>query len=241
MAKDRNEKNNPRASAMRESGRERERQQEQGGERASRGGRMGTGTMEKMRDRSQEQALRARQEQGRSNVMQTMGNLGQDTGSLARQALSSPFSFMRRFSEEMDRLFEDFGFGRGWMSPAMGEMSPSGFRELGRAAWTPQVEVFRRGDQLVIRCDLPGMRKEDVRVDLQHDQLVIQGQRTWENEEDREGVMRSERHYGSFYRAIPLPEGVRAEDARANYKDGVLEISLPAPEERPRGRRVQID
>ena len=87
------------------------------------------------------------EEQGRERPMMQR----QDTGSLARQALASPFSFMRRFSEEMDRLFEDFGFGRGWMSPSMGGMSPSGFRELGRAAWSPQVEVFRRGDELVVR------------------------------------------------------------------------------------------
>jgi HSP20 family protein len=171
--------------------------------------------------------------------MQHRRNLGQE--SLIHQTLPSPFSFMRRFSEEMDRLFEDFGFGRGWLSPSMGELSPSGFRELGRAAWSPQVEVFRRGDELVVRCDLPGMRKEDVRVDIQEDQLILQGERSWESDQDREGVMRSERHYGSFYRVIPLPEGVRAGDARASYKDGVLEISMPAPEERPRGRRVNID
>ena len=209
MAKDRNERNTRRASATRESGRERERGS--------------------MRHREEEQ--------GRERPMMQR----QDTGSLARQALASPFSFMRRFSEEMDRLFEDFGFGRGWMSPSMGGMSPSGFRELGRAAWSPQVEVFRRGEELVVRADLPGMRKEDVRVDIAQDHLVLQGERSWQNEEDREGVMRSERHYGSFYRTIPLPEGVRAEDARASYKDGVLEISMPAPEERQRGHRVKID
>jgi len=174
-------------------------------------------------------------------AMEVQHRPGAGQESLAHQALASPFSFMRRFSEEMDRLFEDFGFGRGWLSPSMGELSPSGFRELGRAAWTPQVEVFRRGDELVIRCDLPGMRKEDVHVDIQEDQLVLQGERSWQNDQDREGVMRSERHYGSFYRAIPLPEGVRAEKARATYKDGVLEISLPAPEERQRGHRVNID
>ncbi|HEX5043875.1 MAG TPA: Hsp20/alpha crystallin family protein [Candidatus Polarisedimenticolaceae bacterium] len=223
MAKYRNDRNNP--------------------PRSSRGTRTGmsTRTMENRGDRPREEGEQGPQGHRRTEMTQAMGSLGQDTGSLARQALSSPFSFMRRFSEEMDRLFEDFGFGRGWMSPSMGEMSPSGFRELGRAAWTPQVEVFRRGDELVVRCDLPGMRKEDVRVDIQQDQLVLQGERTWQNENDREGVMRSERHYGSFYRVIPLPEGVRAEDARAAYKDGVLEISLPAPEERPRGHRVQID
>jgi HSP20 family protein len=191
--------------------------------------------------RDRERGTRPREQgQGRS-TMPTTRNLGQDTGGLARQVPSSPFSFMRRFSEEMDRLFEDFGFGRGWMSPSMGGMSPSGFRELGRAAWSPQVEVFRRGEELVIRCDLPGMRKEDVRVDVQHEQLVIQGQRTWENEDDRQGMVRSERRYGSFYRVLPLPEGVGAGDARASYKDGVLEISVPAPQEQPRGHRVQID
>ena len=155
-----------------------------------------------------------------------------ERGLLERPLPGSPFSFMRRFTEEMDRLFEDFGVGRGWLSPSAGEFSPSGLRELGRAAWSPQVEMFRRGDELVVRADLPGMRKEDVRVDVQHDHLVLQGERSWSSEEDREGVMRSERRYGSFYRAIPLPEGVRAQEARASYKDGVLEISMPAPEER---------
>jgi len=175
----------------------------------------------------------------RPRRMQTMEH-PEHEGGLTRQGLPTPFSFMRRFSEEMDRLFEDFGFGRGWLS-SMSDFSPSGFRELGRAAWSPQVEVFRRGDELVVRCDLPGMRKEDVHVDIQKDHLVVQGERSWESDDDRQGVMRSERHYGSFYRTIPLPEGVRAEDARASYKDGVLEISLPAPEERQRGHRVRID
>ena len=104
----------------------------------------------------------------------------QRTGELER-SLPSPFSFMRRFSEEMDRLFDDFGFGRGWLSPSLGEFSPSGLSELGRA-WMPQVEVFRRGDQLVVRCDLPGLRKEDVHVDVQEGRLVLQGERAWENQ-----------------------------------------------------------
>jgi len=226
MAKHRNERNHPPASAMRESGRERER-----GSMHSRGGMDREEEQGNTRDRSREKG-----QLGRSLMMQS-----QEPGNLARQALSSPFSFMRRFSEEMDRLFEDFGFGRGWMSPSMGGMSPSGFRELGRAAWSPQVEVFRRGDELVVRADLPGMRKEDVRVDIQQDHLVLQGERSWETDQDREGVMRSERHYGSFHRTIPLPEGVRAQDARASYKDGVLEISMPAPQERQRGHRIKID
>jgi HSP20 family protein len=219
MAKYRNERNNP--------------------PRSGRGTRSSSGGME-TRGRESE-ASREPSLHRKVGTMEVQHRPGAGQESLAHQALASPFSFMRRFSEEMDRLFEDFGFGRGWLSPSMGELSPSGFRELGRAAWTPQVEVFRRGDELVIRCDLPGMRKEDVRVDIQEDQLVLQGERSWQDDQDREGVVRSERHYGSFYRAIPLPDGVRAEQARATYKDGVLEISLPAPEERQRGHRVSID
>ena len=230
MAKYRSDKNNPPRSSRGMQARSREDEPSRQGEARGTEGSMRrqVGIMEDTREGRGSKSVPATRPQGHE-------------ASLARQALASPFSFMRRFSEEMDRLFEDFGFGRGWLSPSMGEMSPSGFLELGRAAWTPQVEVFRRGDELVIRCDLPGMRKEDVRVDVQNDQLVIQGQRSWENEDDREGMMRSERRYGSFYRVLPLPEGVRAEDTRASYKDGVLEISVPAPDEQPRGHRVQID
>ena len=183
--------------------------------------------------RSDETHETTREREPRGTALQRTG--GQE------RALGSPFSFMRRFSEDMDRLFEDFGLGRGWLSSSLGELSPSGLRELGRAAWSPQVEVFRRNDHLVVRCDLPGLRKEDVHVDVQDGQLILQGERVWENEVDREGVMRSERRYGSFHRVIPLPEGARVEEARASYKDGVLEITLPAPAERPRGHRVPID
>jgi HSP20 family protein len=165
-----------------------------------------------------------------------------ERGLLERPLPSSPFSFMRRFTEEMDRLFEDFGFGRMGIGASLGEMSPSGFRELGRAAWIPQIEVFRRNDELVVRADLPGMRKEDVRIDVQRDHLVLQGERTWSQEDDREGVMRSERRYGSFYREVPLPEAADPEQARAQYRDGVLEVTLPLREEEAhRRRRIEID
>ena len=156
-------------------------------------------------------------------------------------AALSPFSFMRRFTEDMDRLFDDFGFGRGWLAPSLGEFSPSGLSELGRAVWSPQIEVFRRGDELVVRADLPGIRKEDVHVDVQQDQLVIQGERSWEEEGDREGGFRTERYYGSFHRVVPLPQGVNAEQARATYRDGVLEVTMPAPQERSRGRRLPVE
>jgi HSP20 family protein len=158
------------------------------------------------------------------------GNYG-----LSPSAQPSPFSFMRRFGEEMDRLFEDFGFGglgRGLMSSDIGG--------LGRTAWSPQIEMFEREGKLVVRADLPGMNKDDVKVDLEDDAITIQGERKSEHEENREGYYRTERSYGSFSRTIPLPEGVNGEDAKASFRNGVLEIVMEGPK-RKGGRRLDIE
>src|ERR1051326_3770125 len=72
------------------------------------------------------------------------------------QSLRTPFTFMRRFSEEMDRLFEDFGFGRGWLAPGFERSLDS----LTGGTWMPQVEVIERDNQLIVRADLPGMTKD---------------------------------------------------------------------------------
>ncbi len=187
-----------------------------------------------------------------SQAMQTQGaqggnQPGQQTGLARREQSSpsptagSPFSFMRRFSEEMDRLFEDFGFGRGWLAPSFGrELFPAGFGDFGQTAWSPQVEVFERGGQLVVRADLPGLTKDDVKVEVTDDAITISGERKQEHEEKGEGFYRSERSYGSFYRQVPLPEGVNADAADATFKNGVLEITMQAPQRQQRGRRLEI-
>jgi HSP20 family protein len=166
---------------------------------------------------------------GSSTAIETTGERRQPATSRPQ----SPFTFMRRFSEEMDRLFEDFGFGRGWQLSAL-ERSYDPFSS---AVWSPQVEVFTRDKQLVVRTDLPGMTKDDIKVDITDDALVIRGERKSEREEDEEGYYRSERSYGSFYRQIPLPQGIDAKDATADFRNGVLEISMPAPETAERARR----
>ena len=115
----------------------------------------------------QDVSTQARAQEGaRSQAVQTTSGQGGGRPSqagLARREQSptslsagSPFAFMRRFSEEMDRLFEDFRLGRGWLVPSFGRESfPAGFGEFGRAAWSPQVEVFERGGKYVVRADLP--------------------------------------------------------------------------------------
>jgi HSP20 family protein len=154
---------------------------------------------------------------------------------------SSPFTFMRRFSEEMDRLFDDFGFGGDWLNSGFERdffpRSVGGFRE---SLWSPQIETFEREGQLVIRADLPGLKKDDVNVEITDNAITISGERRNEDEERREGYYRSERSYGSFFRSIPLPEGVDADDANATFENGVLEVTMQAPQLQSRGRRLEI-
>jgi HSP20 family protein len=143
--------------------------------------------------------------------------------------IASPFSFMRRFSEEMDRLFEDFGVGGSPLSLSTGgQISP---REFGRGLWHPPIELFIEGDDLVVRAELPGMSKEDVKVECTDDEVTIQGERKMEKKEEHEGHYHTERRYGRFYRKINLPEGTKAENAKASFRDGILEIKLKAPQQ----------
>jgi HSP20 family protein len=143
----------------------------------------------------------------------------------------NPFTALQRMADDMDRMFENFGFGSRLARPF--------FRETETEIWAPQIDVFQRNNELTIRADLPGLKREDVTVDISDSEVCIQGERKHEREEDREGYYRSERSYGSFYRVIPLPEGTITDQAKANFNDGVLEITMPAPPA-SKGRRLEI-
>jgi HSP20 family protein len=147
---------------------------------------------------------------------------------------------IERFADEMDRVFDDFGFGRGWLGPRLG----FGFtRPLTGSVetWLPDVEMLQRNNDLVILADLPGLAKGDVTIDITEDAAALQGERKREFEEDKAGIDRCERSSGSFYRSLPLPEGAMTDQAKATFKDGVLEITMPAPAAWvKRGRRLEI-
>jgi HSP20 family protein len=106
--------------------------------------------------------------------------------------------------------------------------------------WSPAVEVRRNDGELIVRTDLPGLKKDDVKVELTDNLLTISGERKEEKEEKREGYYRSERSYGSFYRQVPLPEGAKTDTATAEFTDGVLQITMQAPEREPKSRRLEI-
>ena len=119
---------------------------------------------------------------------------------------ASPFTLMRRFMEDLDRLF-------------VGEAPGT--------EWAPPVEVVEREGRLVVRADVPGLEKDNVNVEIDDGHLVISGERRHEHEERHEAFLRSERMYGRFYRAVPLPDGADADHATATFKNGVLEITMP--------------
>ena len=209
-------------------------------------------TQEQQKVKEETQQTNQQQNKPASQQMQTQSTgrsdqPSQQTGMARRGQFgpptlsSSPFAFMRRFSEEMDRMFDDFGFGGNWLGPSFGrDFFPRSVGEFGQSLWSPQIETFEREGQLVIRADLPGLKKDDVNVEITDDAITISGERRNEDEERREGYYRSERSYGSFFRSIPLPQGVNAEEANATFNNGVLEITMEAPQLQSRGRRLEI-
>lgn len=138
------------------------------------------------------------------------------------------FPMMKRFFRDFDTMFSRMGF----VEPKLFEKEP--------ALWTPDIEVLQKGNEFIVRADLPGLKKEELKIEVTDTALILEGERKREKEEKGEGFFRSERTYGSFYRTIPLPEGVKAEEAKATVVDGVLEIKMPMtviPEKR---RRLEI-
>ena len=128
----------------------------------------------------------------------------------------------------MERLFDDFGGYRVFRVSSNERSFPFG-REFENVAWTPKIEVLRNNGDMTVRAELPGLTKDDVKVELTDEALTISGERKEEKEEKREGFYRSERSYGTFYRQIPLPQGVDAEKATATFNNGVLEVTVQVP------------
>ncbi|HEY8147990.1 MAG TPA: Hsp20/alpha crystallin family protein [Vicinamibacteria bacterium] len=139
---------------------------------------------------------------------------------------AGPLAIMRRMNEDMDRMLGGFGF-----APWSGGRGESW-------AFAPPIEVREDKGKLTVRAELPGLSKDDVKVEVTDEGLVISGERRNEDEQRGEGFYRSERSYGRFQRVIPLPDDVTdVQAAQAKFDNGVLEISLPLSENR---RRHQI-
>ena len=150
----------------------------------------------------------------------------------------TPFGFMRRFTEDMEKLFKDFQAFR-FPSFLGRELSPF-LKEFEDVDWVPKVEILRHNADFTVRAELPGLTKNDVKVEVTKDALTISGERKETKEEKREGYYRTERSYGNFYRLIPLPEGVNTEKATATFDNGLLEIKLQVPKIEPRAKTIEV-
>jgi HSP20 family protein len=140
----------------------------------------------------------------------------------------SPITLMRRFTEDIDRAF---GLAENRGSAGL----------LGQERdWVPRIEVQQSGNNLVVHAELPGLNEKDVRLEATDEGLLIQGERQRQQESDEEGWRHSEFSYGRFSRLIPLPENAKIDQARANFRDGVLEVTVPVPEAENKRRQIPI-
>ena len=131
------------------------------------------------------------------------------------------------FSREAERMFSDF-INRGIFRLAN--------------EWAPLVDVTETKDEVIVRAEVPGMTKEDISVTLQENVLTLRGEKKQEKRELDAAFHRLERGYGSFVRSFTLPTLVQADKAKADYKDGVLTITLPKAEEvKPKEISVSIN
>ena len=134
-----------------------------------------------------------------------------------------PFALIRRMQDEMDRLFGGFGTAQGTLAArgqGQGQM---------QADWAPPIETFQRGNEFVIRLDLPGVPADDAGRGIGEEAVTVRGERREEREEERDGIYVAEVSYGSFVRVVPLPPGAITEKATAEFKDGVSGSWFPRP------------
>jgi HSP20 family protein len=140
-----------------------------------------------------------------------------------------PFREMDRLQGEVNRLFEGFA----------GQPERSAGLVQGGRLWSPSVDVAETENDIVLRAEIPGMKQEEIDIELTGDTLTIRGERKFENEERRENFVRVERTYGRFQRSFTLGVPVQGDKVRATYKDGILEIHLPKSEE-TKPRKVMV-
>jgi HSP20 family protein len=138
-------------------------------------------------------------------------------------------TLMPRFTLDLERLFDDFWARPRWFRRQMNEFT-----------WSPDLEVFEKNGRFNVRADLPGMTREDIKVNVVEGMLTIEGERKREAETRREGYYRSERSYGSFYRAVPLPEGSKLDQVLATFKNGVLDVSVPLSTPEKTSKMVEV-
>src|SRR5215210_8650052 len=138
-----------------------------------------------------------------------------------------PFRDLRSLQEEVNRLFST-NLTRGF-----------GEEGIGRGAWNPSVDIYENKDHIVLEAELPGMKREDFELSVENNVITLRGERQFEKKDDSDNYHRVERSYGTFTRSFTLPQTVSAEGANAEYKNGVLRVTL-AKREEVKARRIEV-
>jgi len=138
-----------------------------------------------------------------------------------------PFRDLRSLQDEVNRLFSTN------LSRAFGDEG------IARGAWMPNVDIYENKDQIVLEAELPGMNREDFDLSIENNIITLRGERRFEKKDDGDNYHRVERAYGTFTRSFTLPQTVSAETAAAEYKNGVLRVTLPKREE-VKARRIEV-
>ena len=141
-----------------------------------------------------------------------------------------PHRGFRPFYNNFDRFFNEFGRG---LQPAEG---------LDDATWAPKVDIYETENAYVLNAELPGLTKDQIDIDINDNTLTIKGEKKFEEKVDKDNYVRVERSYGNFSRSFVLSDDVAAEGITANYKEGVLEVTLPKKEEsKPKEIKVEVN
>lgn len=140
-----------------------------------------------------------------------------------------PVRELNSLQQEMNRLFSTF-----FDTPTTGNGNPA-------RRWIPAMDLVETDDHYVLTADLPGLSQQDINLEFEGDVMTLSGERKSEQAERKEGFYRLERATGSFSRSLTLPEGVDAEAVSATFKNGVLEVRIPKPEQRkPKKVSIQV-
>ncbi len=138
---------------------------------------------------------------------------------------------------EMERMFDELerNFGGMFYRPIRRRIRGRSTKRM------PLVDIKDVGDNYLLEAELPGLKKEDIEIEVKDDRITLKGETKQEKKEEGEGYLRQERSFRSFYREIPIPENVKAEDAEASFKNGVLEVKLPKVEQKKlEGKKIDI-
>ncbi len=137
-----------------------------------------------------------------------------------------PFEELRSMQRDMDKLFERF----------LGTEIPG----TGESVWTPSIESYMKDGKLVFRAELPGVDPKDLDVSITDRELVIKGERRHEKDTKEENYVYREIAYGSFERHFMLPEGIKSEEFKAKFSNGILEVTVPVKEV-TKARKIEIE